>query len=60
MLKNNGLSKRSAQRIAGISPRLISYELKQRDKNMKQARLLFQASVHHPGFGSRRFSGIAY
>ena len=56
ILKNKGLSQRLACRIAGVSRRIGSYELKQPDKDRAVAAQLIEASGRYPRFGYRRIA----
>lgn len=54
ILTNKGLSQRLACRVAGVSRRIGSYELKQPDKDRAAAAQLMEASGRYPRFGYRR------
>jgi transposase InsO family protein len=56
MLKSKGLSQRAACRIAGVSRRIGSYELKQPDKDKVLGAQLIEASGRYPRFGYRRIA----
>jgi len=56
ILTNKGLSQRLACRIAGVSRRIGSYELKQPDKDNVVAAQLIEASGRYPRFGYRRIA----
>jgi transposase InsO family protein len=56
ILTKKGLSQRSACRIAGVSRRIGSYELKQPEKDNIIAAQLIEASGRYPRFGYRRIA----
>lgn len=56
ILKQKGLSERSACRIAGVSRRISSYQLKQPDKDKALGAKLIEASGRYPRFGYRRIA----
>jgi hypothetical protein len=56
MLKSKGLSQRAACRIAGVSRRIGSDELKQPDKDKALGAQLIEASGRYPRFGYRRIA----
>jgi transposase InsO family protein len=55
-LMDKGLSARSACRFAGVSRRVVSYELKQPIKDKALGRQLIEASGQFPRFGYRRIA----
>ncbi len=59
ILKAKGLSERAACRIAGVSRRIGSYELKQPAKDKKLGERLMEASGRYPRFGYRRIAVMA-
>ena len=56
ILTGKGLSRRSACRIAGVSRRIGSYDLKQPDKDRAVAAQLIETSNRYPRFGYRRIA----
>lgn len=56
ILTGKGLSQRSACRIAGVSRRIGSYDLKQPDKDRAVAAQLIETSNRYPRFGYRRIA----
>lgn len=56
ILTKKGLSQRSACRIAGVSRRIGSYELKQPEKDKIITAQLIEASGRYPRFGYRRIA----
>ncbi|SEN30338.1 hypothetical protein SAMN05216404_103312 [Nitrosospira multiformis] len=56
ILTGQGLSQRSACRIAGVSRRIVSYEVKQPDRDRAIAARLIEASSRYPRFGYRRIA----
>jgi hypothetical protein len=55
-LKAKGLSERAACRIAGVSRRIASYELRQPAKDEEPGAQLIEASSRYPRFGYRRIA----
>lgn len=56
ILKAKGLSERAACRIAGVSRRVTSYELRQPGKDKQLSGQLIEASARYPRFGYRRIA----
>lgn len=56
ILKAKGLSERAACRIAGVSRRVASYELRQPAKDKELGVQLIEASGRYPRFGYRRIA----
>jgi len=56
ILKAKGLSERAACRIAGVSRRIASYELRQPVKDKELGARLMEASGRYPRFGYRRIA----
>jgi hypothetical protein len=56
ILRGKGLSQRSACRIAGVSRRIGSYEIKQPVKDHAVATRIIEASSRYPRFGYRRIA----
>lgn len=56
ILTGKGLSQRSACRIAGVSRRVVSYEVKQPVKDRVVAARIIEASSRYPRFGYRRIA----
>lgn len=56
ILKTKGLSERAACRIAGVSRRIASYELRQPAKDKELGGQLIEASGRYPRFGYRRIA----
>lgn len=56
ILTGKGLSQRSACRIAGVSRRIGSYEIRQSAKDGAVAARIIEASSRYPRFGYRRIA----
>jgi hypothetical protein len=56
ILKVKGLSERAACRIAGVSRRIVSYELRQPTKDKELGARLIEASGCYPRFGYWRIA----
>ena len=56
ILKSKGLSERAACRFAGVSRRVVNYELKQPAKDQALGAQLIAASSRYPRFGYRRIA----
>jgi transposase InsO family protein len=58
ILKFKGLSERAACRIAGVSRRIASYDLRQPAKDKELGAQLMEASGCYPRFGYRRIASM--